>query len=87
MRTSIQETGFATSFNEETKEFMTKQIPKKLFGLGVGSAFIGAAEFGFGAGLASYSIYHRYTFFRKLMYDKGYDVDWDDDYYSSYYEK
>jgi len=62
-------------------------MSRKLFGLGVGAAFIGGAGFGFGAGLASYSIYHRYHHFRRMVHDNGYDDDWDEDYYSSYYEK
>ena len=66
---------------------MTKRIPRKLFGLGVGAAFIGGAGFGFGAGLASYSIYHRYHQLRWMLHHNGYEVEWDTDYYNEYYEK
>jgi len=66
---------------------MKKRMSKKLFGLGIGAAFIGGAGFGFGAGLASYSIYHRYQHFRNLMHMKGYLEEWDTDYYRDYYEQ
>ena len=35
------------------KKHFSKKIPSKLFGLGVGPAFIGGAGFSFGAGLVS----------------------------------
>ena len=88
--TSRSETKYGTKFTEETKKLMTKRIAnkKKLFGLGVGAAFIGGAGFGFGAGLASYSIYHRYHYLQMLLRAGGYgDDSWDEDYYSKYYEK
>ena len=66
---------------------MTNRIPRKLFGLGVGASFIGGAGFGFGAGLTSYSVYHRYHHFRRMLHDNGYIDDWDEDYYSSYYAR
>ena len=86
---SRSQTKYGTEFKEETKRVMTKRIAnkKKLFGLGVGAAFIGGAGFGFGSGLASYSIYHRYHHLKRSLHAKGYDESWDDDYYSSYYEK
>jgi len=87
IRLSNEETSYGTVFKSETQRLMTNKIPKKLFGLGVGVAFIGGAGFGFGAGLASYSIYHRYHYFRSMLHDNGYITDWDEDYYSSYYEQ
>merc|ERR1711936_67145 len=66
---------------------MTKRMSKKLFGMGVGAAFIGGAGFGFGAGLASYSIYHRYHHYRQMLHNNGHLDDWDENYYSSNYEK
>ena len=87
IRLSNEETSYGTVFKSETQRLMTNKISKKLFGLGVGVAFIGGAGFGFGAGLASYSIYHRYHYFRSMLHDNGYITDWDEDYYSSYYEQ
>lgn len=87
IRSSSTETSYGTVFKEETKRLMTRRIKRKLFGLGVGAAFIGGAGFGFGAGLTSYSIYHRYHHFRRMVHDNGYADDWDEDYYSTYYEK
>ena len=81
------ETKYGTKFSQETKQIMKKRMSKKLFGLGIGAAFIGGAGFGFGAGLASYSIYHRYQHFRNLMHMKGYLEEWDTDYYRDYYEQ
>ena len=55
---------------------MRQRIPKKLFGLGVGPAFLGGA--GFGAGILSYSILHRYFFVKNLMYKDNRQLDnWD----------
>ena len=87
IRDSYEETNYGTVFKSETQRLMTNRISKKLFGLGVGVAFIGGAGYGFGAGLVSYSIYHRYHHFRKMLHMNGYIDDWDDDYYNSYYEK
>ena len=84
------QTRYGTEFKEKTTKLMTKRIAnkKKLFGLGVGAAFIGGAGFGFGSGLASYSIYHRYHYLQGILQAKGYNEEyWDEDYYSKYYEK
>ena len=66
---------------------MAKRMSRKLFGIGVGAAFIGGAGFGFGAGLTTYSIYHRYHHMRSMLNKNGYDVQWDSDYYKQYYEQ
>jgi len=87
IRSSSADTSYGTVFKEETKRLMTRRLKRKLFGLGVGVAFIGGAGFGFGAGLTSYSIYHRYHHFRRMVHENGYEDDWDEDYYSTYYEK
>jgi len=66
---------------------MRNRIGKKLFGLGVtGAAFLGGAGFGFGVGLLSYSILHRYFFIRNALFEKGLRTeDWDEDYYKQFY--
>ena len=87
IRFSTSETFFGTKFNNEMKKLFSKKIPTKLFGLGVGPAFVGGAGFSFGAGLVSYSVYHRYTHFRKLLHDNGYLDKWDEGYYSDLYEQ
>jgi len=87
IRFTIKKTKYGTKFSEEAKWNMKRRMSRKLFGLGVGPAFIGGAGFGFGAGLASYSIYHRYNYFRYLMHKKGYIDDWDSDYDKEYYDK
>ena len=57
------------------------------FGKGVtGAAFLGGAGFGFGVGLLSYSILHRYFFIRNALFEKGLRTeDWDEDYYMQFY--
>ena len=69
------------------KKYFSKKIPSKLFGIGVGPAFIGGAGFSFGAGLVSYSIYHRYQYLQQLLHANGYLDKWDEAYYSVIYEK
>merc|ERR1711892_703775 len=48
---SSSDTSYGTVFKSETQRLMTRRISRKLFGLGVGVAFIGGAGFGFRAGL------------------------------------
>ena len=86
-RFTSSETRFGTKFNDEMKKYFSKKIPSKLFGIGVGPAFIGGAGFSFGAGLVSYSIYHRYQYLRELLHANGYLDKWDEAYYSVIYEK
>ena len=68
---------------------MTGKIPTKVFGLGVGRSTIGGSGYGYGAGLTQYSVYHRYHRYRSHLRHRGYidDDDWDEDYYTTYYEK
>ena len=69
---------------------MRGRLQKKLFGIGViGPAFLGGAGFGFGAGLLSYSIYHRYHYMRSIMYERMWiaEEDWDSVYYDHFYQK
>merc|ERR1719474_111905 len=89
VKASNVETNYATKFSSSTKSRMTGKIPTKVFGLGVGRSTIGGSGYGYGAGLAQYSVYHRYHRYRYLLYTRGYidDDDWDEDYYSTYYEK
>ena len=91
MSTTRSKTKYGTEFGEDTKKVMTRRIKnkKKLFGLGVGAAFIGGAGFGFGSGLAAYSIYHRYHYLKMLLHNRGFDdgESWEEGYYSKYYEK
>ena len=87
IRLSTAETRYGTTFNEEMKSFKTKRIPKKLFGLGVGPAFISSAGYSFGAGLVCYSVYHRYHHFRHLLHESGHLDQWNGPYFSAYYHK
>ena len=67
---------------------MKQRISKKLFGLGVGPAFLVGAGFGYGAGILSYSILHRYFYVKNLMYqEKFQNENWDPQYYEEYYSK
>ena len=67
---------------------MKQRISKKLFGLGVGPAFLGGAGFGFGAGILSYSILHRYFYVKNLMYEENIDSeDWDPKFYKNFYKR
>ena len=82
------ETNYGTKFGEN------ENISHKAFGLGVGPSFIGGAglgllepNFGFVAGLVSFSVYHRYIFFKRLLHQKHFLPHWDSQYYDSYYEK
>ena len=67
---------------------MKGRLQKKLFGIGVmGPAFLGGAGFGFGAGLLSYSILHRYLYMRRIMFERKWIEDWDKQYYDNFYER
>lgn len=68
---------------------MDKRLAKKMFGIGVGPAFIGGAGFGLGAGLLTYSIYHRYQFIRHQMFKNGFLTtdQWDQVYYNNIYRR
>ena len=84
------ETRFGTEFSDEAKRMMKGRLQKKLFGIGViGPAFLGGASFGFGAGLLSYSIFHRYFYMRKIMYERKWisEEDWDNQYYDNLYKR
>ena len=86
---SQRSTLYGTDFSRESMEQLNKRMSKKLFGIGVGPAFIGGAGFGYGAGLLTYSIYHRYIFIRSLMYNKDYisKEEYDPFYYDTYYKR
>ena len=82
------DTGFGTGFTDEARKAMKGRLQKKLFGIGVmGPAFLGGAGFGFGAGLLSYSILHRYFYMRKIMFERKWIEDWDKQYYDNFYER
>ena len=42
---------------------LRKGYSKKQLGIGASAGFIGGAAYGYGSGLASYSVYHRQTFY------------------------
>ena len=87
---SQRDTVFGTSFSDEARRTMKGRLQKKLFGIGViGPAFLGGAGFGFGAGLLSYSILHRYYFMRRIMYERKWiaEEDWESQYYDNFYVK
>ena len=89
VKASNVETNYATKFSSSTKSRMAGKIPTKVFGLGVGKSTIGGSGYGYGAGLTQYSVYHRYHRYRSHLRHRGYidDDDWDEDYYTTYYEK
>ena len=83
-------TTFGTEFSESAISTMKRRLSKKLFGIGIeGPAFLGGAGFGYGVGLISYSIYHRYHYLRSIMFDRGFldEEHWNEDYYSKYYKR
>ena len=82
------DTGFGTGFTDEARKAMKGRLQKKLFGIGVmGPAFLGGAGFGFGAGLLSYSILHRYFYMRRIMFERKWIENWDKQYYDNFYER
>ena len=86
LRKDIQKESKKTNFGTK---FASQTVPtsKKLFGLGVGAGFIGGTGYGYGATLASYTIYHRYIFLMAMLHRNGYRSSWDQDYHNQYYEK
>ena len=77
-----KKTNFGTKFSSQKVS-----VSKKLFGLGVGAGFIGGSGYGYGATLASYTVYHRYVFLMTMLHRNGYRSTWDQDYHNHYYEK
>ena len=77
-----KKTNFGTKFSSQKVS-----VSKKLFGLGVGAGFIGGSGYGYGATLASYTVYHRYVFLMTMLHSNGYRSTWDQDYHNHYYEK
>ena len=86
---SQRDTLYSTQFNNFMQDRMDEKLKKKLFGIGVGPAFLGGAGFGYGAGLLTYSIYHRYNYIRNMMFHKGYLTtdQWDQSYYNNFYKR
>ena len=77
-----EKTNFGTKFGY-------KKVPtsKKMFGLGVGAGFLGGSGYGYGASLASYTIYHRYIFLMAMLHSNGYRSRWNTGYHTQYYER
>ena len=83
-------TSWGTNFNGGAGKYrMKKGFSKKAFGLGVGPGFLGGSALEEAGVLAKYSVYHRYHMFRQMMRTRnpGLYSDWDDEYYTSYYQR
>jgi len=62
-------------------------LPKKALGLGVGAGFIGGVGMGAAGTMATYSVYHRYNEFKRLMFERDPFYSWDDYYYRTFYNR
>jgi len=84
-------TNFGTSFGGGVGRY-TGSISKKKLGLGVAAGFLGGAALGVGVGaaatLATYSVYHRYHEFRRMLHvNNPLNYQWNDNYYQNYYSQ
>jgi len=86
-RTTWSGTKFKQASDLDTS--LQKGYSRKQLGIGASAGFIGGASYGYGSGMASYSVYHRYQRYRWYRRHRFYhaDDDWDDDYYSTYYQR
>ena len=62
-------------------------LPKKALGLGVGAGFVGGVGMGAAGTMATYSVYHRYNEFKRLMFERDPFYSWDDYYYRTFYNR
>eukprot|EP00092_Neocalanus_flemingeri_P106556 GFUD01136724.1.p1 GENE.GFUD01136724.1~~GFUD01136724.1.p1 ORF type:complete len:712 (-),score=170.30 GFUD01136724.1:71-2206(-) len=76
--------GGAGQFGKQKK----KGISKKMLGLGIGAGFLGGAALGVAGTMATYSVYHRYQEFKRMMHVQRPSMGgFDDNYYNNYYQK
>ena len=111
VKSNRQSTWSGTKFNQASSldTSLRKGYSKKQLGIGASAGFIGGASYGYGSGLASYSVYHRqkldsikplcpllwidlsryqrYRWYRRNHLFYGDDDYWDDDNYSTYYQR
>jgi len=88
-RSTWSGTKFPRHNRDELNASLKKGYSKKQLGIGASSGFIGGSTYGYGSGLASYSVYHRYQryrWYRRRRFDYM-DDDFDDDYYTTYYQR
>jgi len=79
-------TNFAGGAGQYGKQ--KKGISKKALGLGIGAGFLGGAALGVAGTMASYSVYHRYQEFQRMMHMRQPSMGgWDDNNYNNYYQK
>lgn len=88
-RSTWSGTKFPQHNRDELNASLKKGYSKKQLGIGAGAGFIGGSTHGYGSGLASYSVYHRYQRYRWYRRRRFYymDDDFDDDYYTTYYQR
>merc|ERR1712142_559486 len=78
-------TNFAGGVGQYGKQ--KKGISKKALGLGIGAGFLGGAALGVAGTMATYSVYHRYQEFKRMMHMRQPGMGgWDDDYYRNNYQ-
>ena len=65
VKSNKQSTWSGTKFNGASSldTSLRKSYSKKQLGIGASAGFIGGASYGYGSGLASYSVYHRQKFY------------------------
>jgi len=93
-RTAGHGTNWGTSFSGGTGVYNNKNkkkgLSKKALGLGVAAGFVGGAARGMAGTMATYSVYHRYHEFQRMMYMNNplqYGSTWDENYFSNYYSR
>jgi len=78
-------TNFAGGVGQYGKQ--KKGISKKALGLGIGAGFLGGAALGVAGTMATYSVYHRYQEFKRMMHMRQPSMGgFDDNYYSNNYQ-
>jgi len=78
-------TNFAGGVGQYGKQ--KKGISKKALGLGIGAGFLGGAALGVAGTMATYSVYHRYQEFKRMMHMRQPSMGgWDDGYYQNNYQ-
>jgi len=83
-------TNWGTNFAGGAGQFgkQKKGISKKALGLGIGAGFLGGAALGVAGTMATYSVYHRYQEFKRMMHVRRPGMGgWDDDYYNNNYQR
>lgn len=83
-------TNFGTNFAGGVGQYgkQKKGFSKKALGLGIGAGFLGGAALGVAGTMATYSVYHRYQEFKRMMHMQQPGMGgWDQNYYNNNYQK